>query len=109
MTTILDTAKQIVAGDRQQDYGSCVESFERIAAFWSTYLGVAVTAKDVSAMLILMKVSRSKTSDKLDTPVDIAGYAECMGQIISHREPDPAPDRRQFAPFAKHTTTFAGA
>lgn len=87
MTTILDTAKQIVAGDRQQDYGSCVESFERIAAFWSTYLGATVTAKDVSALLILMKVSRSKTSDKLDTTVDIAGYAECMGQIIAHRKP----------------------
>jgi hypothetical protein len=82
MINVLEAAQELVSGDRQKDYGSCVDSFNRIADFWSAYLGTEVTAKDVAAMLILMKVSRSKTSDKLDTPVDIAGYAECMGQII---------------------------
>jgi len=81
--SILDEAKQIVGGDRQQDYGSCVESFERIAKLWSAYKGVEFTALEVSMMMTLLKVSRSKTSPKRDTFVDIAGYAECAGQITA--------------------------
>lgn len=81
--SILDEAKQIVGGDRQQDYGSCVESFERIARLWSAYKGVEFTALEVSMMMTLLKVSRSKTSPKRDTFVDIAGYAECAGQITA--------------------------
>ena len=36
---ILETAKRCVCGDREQDYESPEKNFERIAEFWSTYMG----------------------------------------------------------------------
>lgn len=79
--SIIDTAKTIVAGDRASDYGDANESFSRIAKLWSAYTGVTITPWDVAQMMILLKVSRAKTSRKRDTLVDIAGYAECASKL----------------------------
>jgi hypothetical protein len=79
---ILEEALAITNGDRAADYGDMKASFERIAALWSAYKGVTITTKDVANMMILLKVSRSTTSDKRDNWVDIAGYARC-GSIVS--------------------------
>lgn len=76
-SSILEEAKAIVAGDRAKDYGDVNESFTRIAAFWTAWKGVEFTPWDVAHMMILLKVSRAKTSRKRDTLVDIVGYAEC--------------------------------
>jgi len=76
-SSILEEAKSIVAGDRAKDYGDVNESFTRIAAFWTAWKGVEFTPWDVAQMMILLKVSRAKTSRKRDTLVDIVGYAEC--------------------------------
>lgn len=98
--SILDEAKKIVGGDRQQDYGSCIESFERIAKLWTAYKGTDFTALDVAMMMTLLKVSRSKTSPKRDTFVDIAGYAECAGQITA-----PAQAADFYVPKSRVTVT----
>ena len=79
--SIVETAKEIVAGDRAQDYGDAQESFGRIAKLWSAYTGIEITPWDVAQMMILLKVSRAKTSRKDDTLIDIAGYAECAGRL----------------------------
>lgn len=85
--SILQEAERLVNGDRQQSYGDATESFERIADFWHTYLKAKlkdtehISAKDVASMMILMKVSRSVTSDKRDNWVDIAGYAELGSKL----------------------------
>lgn len=79
--SITDTAKAIVAGDRAADYGDVNESFGRIAKLWSAYIGTEIKPWDVAQMMILLKVSRAKTSRKADTLVDIAGYAECAGKL----------------------------
>ena len=80
---LLRLAEEIVNGDRQRDYSSPEQNFERIAAFWNTYLGVAIiTAKDVAAMLALLKIARIASGHaKSDNWVDLAGYAACGGEI----------------------------
>jgi hypothetical protein len=79
--SITNEASSIVAGDRATDYGDVNVSFNRIADFWTAYLGILITPWDVAQMMILLKVSRAKTSKKRDTLVDIAGYAECAGKL----------------------------
>mgnify|MGYP006285969111 CR=1 FL=1 len=81
MTTLTEEAKAIVAGDRANDYGDVNESFARIAGLWSAYVNIPISPWDVAQMMILLKVSRSKTSLKRDTLVDIIGYAECAGRL----------------------------
>ena len=63
-------------GERNDQYGTPLENFERIADFWSCHLEKELSVYDVGVMLILLKIARSK-HDKLheDTWIDIAGYA----------------------------------
>lgn len=74
---VLQKAATLINEDRQNEYGPPLQSFHKIAAMWGTYLGVPVTAKDVAAMMVLLKVSRFRSSNyrSADSLVDIAGYA----------------------------------
>lgn len=79
--SILQDALEIVSKDRNTDYGDPEDNFRDIAELWSVYKGFDFTAHDVAVMMILVKVSRLKTSpDKEDHWIDIAGYAACGGQ-----------------------------
>lgn len=84
---ILDRAKACVVGDRERDYSSPEQNFSRIAEFWNVYLGLhisMITAKDVAAMLALLKIARIASGNaKDDNWVDLAGYAACGGEIES--------------------------
>lgn len=84
---ILDNAKKCVCGQRQQDYGTPENNFERIAALWNAYLGEAIVdAVDVAMLLALLKVARIKTGAGTDDSfVDLAGYAACAGEIAAER------------------------
>lgn len=79
-SSILEEAEQLIHGDRQRDYGSAHESFDRIAQFWNTYLGPKlvdnISSVNVAQMMVLLKVSRSVTSSKRDTFVDQAAYSD---------------------------------
>lgn len=86
---ILDLAKRCVCGDREQDYGSPEQNFERIAEMWEAYLAgkctacdVCIQPEDVAAMLALLKIARIASGHaKADNWVDLAGYAACGGEI----------------------------
>ena len=78
---VLRTAGDLITGDRQATYGSAKDSHARIADMWSAYLGVDVTEVDVAAMMVLLKVSRSRSSDLLDNWVDVCGYAAIAGEL----------------------------
>lgn len=85
-TEILDAAKRCICGDREQDYGSPEDSFGTIAGLWNAYLGASlvaeIDAKDVAAMLALLKIARIASGHaKEDNWVDLAGYAACGGEI----------------------------
>ena len=43
---ILDKAKDIINGQRQQDYGSPEENFSTIAKLWTEYTGTLITSVD---------------------------------------------------------------
>ena len=78
---ILNTAAELISGDRAATYGDATVSHQRIANLWSTYLGTPVSAVDVAACLILMKVSRSKGAAHRDNWIDMAGYAALAGEM----------------------------
>ena len=85
--SITDEAQAIVNGERRQDYGDMAESFERIAGFWSAYLGKHVDSLDVAKMMILLKVSRLKHNPlHYDSLRDIIGYAICCDNLINEQK-----------------------
>lgn len=92
--SVLQEAEVIINGQRRQDYGSCAESFERIARFWNAYLtneaakydgeigtDWELTGEDVALMMNLMKVARYQNGGTRDSIVDMAGYAGCVEKI----------------------------
>lgn len=88
--TILMTATDIIKGKRRQDYGAPEDSFSTIARLWNTYLmqcrngRINVTATDVAMMMVLFKVARTNDVPKVDSLVDICGYAALAGDTLTN-------------------------
>lgn len=78
---VLNAAKKCVCEERDHQYGAPEDNFGRIASLWSDYKGETFTPKDVSVMMILVKVARLAGGDCIDNYVDIAGYAACGGEL----------------------------
>lgn len=78
---ILRTAGDLIGGDRHATYGDAKTSHSRIAALWSAYLGIELSASDIAACMVLMKVSRTKGAKHSDNWVDICGYAALGGEM----------------------------
>ncbi len=86
---VLTIAEQMVNGNRQDDYGTPENNFERIAMLWTHYLGpqrlqIGISPVDVAAMLALLKIARIASGHgKSDNWIDLAGYAACGGELQS--------------------------
>lgn len=79
---ILTSAETIVNGEREQQYGSPEDNFNKIARLWSVYLNYGIDEEDVASMMILLKVARiSSGNAKDDNWIDICGYAACGGEL----------------------------
>lgn len=81
---VLKEAERCVCGQREQDYGTPEDSFQKIGTFWTAYLNYAVNidAEDVAAMMALLKIARiSENPQHMDSWCDLAGYASCGGEI----------------------------
>ena len=90
-STVCEEAQAIIHGPRRDDYGSPLESFDRIARLWAPLLGVAVTAEQVALCLIQLKVARALNGYQRDSFVDIAGYAGCLDLLRQERaESEPS-------------------
>ena len=79
--TILDEAKEIIYGDREQTYGEPDKNFKTIATFWYAYcknrFGKEVNfgPRDVAYMMALLKLARlANDPSHRDSAVDGAGY-----------------------------------
>ena len=80
---ILDKAKDIINGQRQQDYGSPKENFSTIAKLWTEYTGTLITSVDVCCMMLLLKIARVKNvTGTADCFIDMAGYAALAGELL---------------------------
>lgn len=95
MNNILNTANDIINGERKEDYGDAFDSFDRIAGLWSSYLDHHISPVDVAHMMILMKVSRGTNYAKFnkiheDNLVDIAGYSALAYQVSENFFKDEA-------------------
>ena len=79
--TILKEANAIIYGDREKTYGHPSKNLKTIAVMWNAYLhakpnGDDVNAKDVAALMMLVKVARfANDPTHRDNLVDICGYA----------------------------------
>lgn len=81
-TECLESALKIVNGQREQEYGKPEDNFGFIANLWTAYLGNEVTSLDVTNMMVLFKIARTKTGrGNDDSFVDIAGYAACGAEV----------------------------
>ena len=81
---VLSEAERCVCGQREQDYGTPENSFQKIGTFWTAYLNYAVKidAEDVAAMMALLKIARiSENPQHMDNWVDGCGYFSCGGEI----------------------------
>lgn len=81
-------AEDLVTGARARNYGGPKQSFDRIAALWSAYLGCAISAQDAAAMMALLKAARifnapPGTTD--DSWIDMIGYA-MLGYGLEHQD-----------------------
>lgn len=85
--SVLEEAKRITAGTRQNDYGHPRDDFSRTASMWTGILapklrqGTQVTAMDVPLCMIAVKLARQAHRHKRDNLVDIAGYARTAAMI----------------------------
>lgn len=79
---ILETAARTLT-DRATRHGDCYVTHQQIAALWSAYLNVKISAPDVVRLMILLKVARSQRGNASDPDhaVDIAGYAALLDRV----------------------------
>lgn len=89
MTTILDEAKEIIYGDREETYGRPDKNLNAIASLWTEFLQIdgklteerAITANDVCMMMMLLKIARQANAFKRDNLVDVCGYAALADRL----------------------------
>lgn len=94
---ILDKAKAIINGARQDQYGNPESSFTIISEFWTVYmtnkqkrpdalLGF-IGRKDVALMMALMKIAREMNgAGKEDNMIDAAGYIALAADMSNYEE-----------------------
>lgn len=82
--SILEEALALVSGERQKAYGPPSVNFKRISKLLTSHFepklkpGSEISMRDVTHMMILIKLARDIHSPKRDNAVDIAGYAQLM-------------------------------
>jgi hypothetical protein len=78
--SVLKEANKIIYGDREKTYGKPSKNLDTIAQMWNAYISArevkVLNAKDVAAMMILLKTARlANDPSHRDSIVDICGYA----------------------------------
>jgi hypothetical protein len=80
--TILDTAKGLIYGDREKEYGKAIDNIGNIAKMWSILLQKEVTMEQVIECMIAVKQCRLiNQPNHMDSWIDICGYAALKEKI----------------------------
>ena len=86
---ILDTAKQYVTKQRENEHGEMEANFTMIGDLWGTYLERKINTSDVAVMMTLLKIARIKSNPSSgDNWIDSCGYMACGGEL-SAKKPEP--------------------
>ena len=86
---ILDEAKRLTYGDRNQAYGPPGPNMQHTADMWNAYLNKGgdrrfqITAHQVPFMLAMTKFSRDAISHKDDNFIDAAAYCAIAGEVAA--------------------------
>ena len=99
-TQILETARDLISGDREDTYGPPLKRWEILAGLWNEYLRgrgcpAFLNPYDVGVMMALDKISRIAVSPfHGDNYVDACGYLANAGEVALEGEviPDIIPD-----------------
>lgn len=90
-SALLGESKDLIAGQRNKDYGTPEENFGNIAAFWNVYLearGLAtgeLTSQDAAHMMELLKLARlCRSPDHHDSHLDKVGYGALAKGLSEH-------------------------
>tara|TARA_R110001632_G_scaffold64318_1_gene152883 strand:- start:516 stop:803 length:288 start_codon:yes stop_codon:yes gene_type:complete len=85
---ILDTAKELINGQRAKDYGDAFDNFERIAEGWNAIIREAqithgyVTEQHVALMMDWLKTARLLNDlSNEDSWIDKCGYSALGGEF----------------------------
>ena len=94
---VLEEARDLIYGQRADDYGDAQSNFQRMADLVNPIIRKAdgnLTATDMALVMIQVKIARLQESpDHEDSWIDIAGYAALGAQIAI-----TAPERSPTAP-----------
>lgn len=80
----LDKAAELTGGDRNLAYGAPWTNHDRIARFWSNYLGMTITPEQVAICMVLLKVARlmeRSGPEATDTFTDLTAYSAIAGEL----------------------------
>lgn len=71
-----------IVEERGKSYGNGDTNLNRIAALWSAYTGIELTAHDVCWMMVLLKSSRSRQDPaNADNYIDGHGYLQLAERL----------------------------
>tara|TARA_E500000318_G_scaffold105642_1_gene112765 strand:+ start:842 stop:1294 length:453 start_codon:yes stop_codon:yes gene_type:complete len=106
---LTNTAKDICLNDRHKTHGDVAENHRTIAAFWSSYLSIAIKPSQVAAMLALVKLSRVKNGMVYneDNFVDATSYVAIAGALRAD-ELDILKETVKHPMFTEDAPTFTG-
>ena len=96
---VLEEAKDLIYGQRADDYGDAQSNFQRMADLVNPIIKKAdgnLTATDMALVMIQVKIARlQETPDHEDSWIDIAGYAALGAQIAitGPERPPTAPSK----------------
>lgn len=79
-TGILETASNLISGDRASAYGDYGDQMRSLAMAFNAITGHDISPEDASRFLMLLKLRRTVTATDQDTAVDICGYAALHGE-----------------------------
>lgn len=91
---ILDLAKKLTHGDRNDDYGPPHEDMRKVSELVNTILGTNLAPHDIPTIMICIKLARESHVHKRDNLTDIAGWTWVKDEC--HKEEDAIDERIKY-------------